>query len=298
MPNLSLSDLSLCKDAFNINATTKFILDGHYDRIALQFPDDLLKYSSMISSKLSETGKEIYVLADTTFNSCCVDEIAAQHVNAQLIVHYGHACMSFTRNIDVYYVFPQAELKFTHFLDAIRDLDSKPVLIFWDPKYHYLIQDLKEFMNCDPIGDRILWSQLDTIFQKENDQVDKDSSIGKIGLRSFDLGSSELSDVHCIYIGQESLSSLNIQLSTLESKGFSIYDPESLSLCMNSASKLISKRYYLVQKAKDSERIGIVVGTFLGNYFRDDDDNYWFRKSRPRIFIQRWISMFLNLFRN
>jgi hypothetical protein len=26
--------------------------------------------------------------------SCCVDEVAAQHVDADAIVHYGHACMS------------------------------------------------------------------------------------------------------------------------------------------------------------------------------------------------------------
>jgi diphthamide biosynthesis protein 2 len=268
MPS-SVKDLSFDSNAFNINETIKFILNGSYDRIALQFPDELLKYSSMISSKLSETGKDIYVLADTTFNSCCVDEIAAQHVNAQLIVHYGHACMSFTRHIDVYYVFPQDELDFVHFEAAVKELDYKHLLMFWDPKYHHLIEDLKKFMK----NDAIIWSSLDTVFQKEadvkvirNDQ-EADARKGKIGQRSFDLDNIEFSDVHCIYIGQESLSSLNIQLSTLSSKGFSIYDPESLSLSMNSASKLVSRRYHLVQKAKDAERIGIVVGTFLGNYF-------------------------------
>ena len=26
--------------------------------------------------------------------SCCVDEVAAQHVDADVMVHYGYACMS------------------------------------------------------------------------------------------------------------------------------------------------------------------------------------------------------------
>jgi len=30
----------------------------------------------------------------TSFRSCCVDEVAAQHVDADLIVHYGHTCLS------------------------------------------------------------------------------------------------------------------------------------------------------------------------------------------------------------
>jgi len=27
-------------------------------------------------------------------SSCCVDEVSAQHVDADVVVHYGHACMS------------------------------------------------------------------------------------------------------------------------------------------------------------------------------------------------------------
>ena len=26
--------------------------------------------------------------------SCCVDEVAGEHVNADIIVHYGRACLS------------------------------------------------------------------------------------------------------------------------------------------------------------------------------------------------------------
>lgn len=36
----------------------------------------------------------IFVLADTTYGSCCVDEVAAAHVDAQCVVHFGRACLS------------------------------------------------------------------------------------------------------------------------------------------------------------------------------------------------------------
>lgn len=26
--------------------------------------------------------------------SCCVDEVAAEHINADVVVHYGRACLS------------------------------------------------------------------------------------------------------------------------------------------------------------------------------------------------------------
>jgi diphthamide biosynthesis protein 2 len=82
-------------------------------QVALQFPDELLCDSVPIYHSLKravDSNTELYVLADTSYgrcgphlfthqyrltgNSCCVDEVAAQHVDADAVVHYGHACMS------------------------------------------------------------------------------------------------------------------------------------------------------------------------------------------------------------
>jgi diphthamide biosynthesis protein 2 len=39
------------------------------------------------------TSLKLYILGDTSYGSCCVDEVAAQHVDAQFIIHYGNACL-------------------------------------------------------------------------------------------------------------------------------------------------------------------------------------------------------------
>lgn len=36
----------------------------------------------------------LFVMADTAYGSCCVDEVGASHVGADCVVHYGHACLS------------------------------------------------------------------------------------------------------------------------------------------------------------------------------------------------------------
>lgn len=36
----------------------------------------------------------VQILADTNYGSCCVDEVAAEHMSADAIVHYGRACLS------------------------------------------------------------------------------------------------------------------------------------------------------------------------------------------------------------
>lgn len=73
-----------------------------------QFPDELLKYSTKVVSSLrnkllslkasnaSEVDEDVglFVMADTTFGSCCVDEVGASHINADCVIHYGHTCLS------------------------------------------------------------------------------------------------------------------------------------------------------------------------------------------------------------
>lgn len=84
-----------------------------YKAVALQFPDELLPDSVRVVQALTNavtqrTGDSVipklFVLADTTFSSCCPDEITAQHYHADAIVHFGYACLSRTLRLPVFYV--------------------------------------------------------------------------------------------------------------------------------------------------------------------------------------------------
>jgi diphthamide biosynthesis protein 2 len=82
-------------ELYEIDRTVTRIQEGGYKRIALQFPDEFLADAAAVSNKLSEkTGQDIFILADTSYGSCCVDEVAAEHVSADLVVHYGRSCLS------------------------------------------------------------------------------------------------------------------------------------------------------------------------------------------------------------
>lgn len=75
-----------------------------------QFPDELLKDSTRVVSALrnkicslreSDTERQgdskevrLFVMADTTYGSCCVDEVGALHADADCVIHYGHSCLS------------------------------------------------------------------------------------------------------------------------------------------------------------------------------------------------------------
>lgn len=79
-----------------------------------------------------EQPPKLYILADTSYGTCCVDEVAAEHVNADVVVHYGRACLSPTARLPVIYVFTHKPLPLEPLVKAFRetypDLTSKIII--------------------------------------------------------------------------------------------------------------------------------------------------------------------------
>ncbi|RWW66657.1 hypothetical protein BHE74_00025970 [Ensete ventricosum] len=116
--------------------------------LCCQFPDELLKDSPRVAKALrSELGEgvRLFVMADAAYGSCCVDEIAASHVDAECVVHYGHACMSPTSTLPAMFVFGKASIDIKNCADLIgRCLSStdKPILVFrYDADERRLLED-------------------------------------------------------------------------------------------------------------------------------------------------------------
>lgn len=63
-------------NASDLNRTIKFIREGSFSRVCLQLPDELLNFAVQIEEQLKKhVDANIYVLADTSYGSCCVDEV-------------------------------------------------------------------------------------------------------------------------------------------------------------------------------------------------------------------------------
>lgn len=79
-----------------------------------------------------EAPTKFYILADTSYGNCCVDEVAAEHVNADVVVHYGRACLSPTSRLPVIHVFTHRSLPMDPLVRAFKetftDLPSKIIL--------------------------------------------------------------------------------------------------------------------------------------------------------------------------
>lgn len=126
---LSVGSASESAD-MDVNATAEHIVRGGYRRVALQFPDAELAHAEQVFQQLqaavralearrdaesandgvpsdeSPTGAaELFVLADTSFDGYQLDFVAAQHVCADLVIHYGDADLEAEGPIDARFVF-------------------------------------------------------------------------------------------------------------------------------------------------------------------------------------------------
>jgi diphthamide biosynthesis protein 2 len=154
------------RELYEIDRTARDIRDGGWTRVALQFPDLMLRDASWVVGALeaallqledrtvdeakqemgqhhshlpeSPSGRagvieRLYVLADTSYSACCIDEIAAEHVDAQVVVHYGRACLSPTSRLPVIYVFTKQSLDLdtaaTAFEKEFPDKGTKVVML-------------------------------------------------------------------------------------------------------------------------------------------------------------------------
>jgi 2-(3-amino-3-carboxypropyl)histidine synthase len=64
-------------------------------KIGLQFPEGLQMFACLLSDILVEFGdlSECIILADVVFGACCVEDLTANELNLDLLVHYGHSCL-------------------------------------------------------------------------------------------------------------------------------------------------------------------------------------------------------------
>ncbi|TFY68798.1 hypothetical protein EVJ58_g804 [Rhodofomes roseus] len=264
------------EDYYEIDRTVEQIRKGDYKRIALQFPDDLLHDSVPLYRRLKARlgqGRELYVLADTSYGSCCVDEVAAQHVDADAMVHYGHACMSQTSRLPVFYVFGKKPIDPTDCVDKLvqtlassssanpRDATMLQLDVAYAHRADAILEKLRAAL---PSTTKILYSPIPNMTHPSAplSTIETSPQNGPAATDGQRKGETTSEDCNILYVGGESLSLTNLLMTHASCEVYS-YDPQTMSTRLESArtNKLLMRRYAVVQKARDADVFGILVGT-------------------------------------
>ncbi|XP_057671047.1 2-(3-amino-3-carboxypropyl)histidine synthase subunit 2 [Diorhabda carinulata] len=230
-------------DVYELNRCAQWIQLNKFKKVCLQFPDYLLPDSSNVILKLQSILKTtLYLLGDTAYESCCVDYIAAAHINADAIIHFGPVCFSKSSAaipfINIYEKLPLNidQLK-DNFKETFKD-ENQQVVVIIDVGYIHLFDKIKSILESYP---NIMLQRIDEMATCSSGQT-------------------------VFFIGSNEMKLLNVALSL---KPLNLYYYEGSIKLFEATNKIIRRRNYVVEKIKDSETIGIIIGTLgVKNYLK------------------------------
>ncbi|KAK6517714.1 Diphthamide biosynthesis protein 2 [Arthrobotrys conoides] len=267
---------------YETDRTVDWILSNNYSRITLQFPDDLLRDSTLVETALQdglrkgrksesvvdgidglkvedngiEKERKIYILADTSYGSCCVDEVAAEHAEADCIVHYGRACLSPTNRLPVLHIFTTLPLDLQALISSFISTfpeKSTPVVLTSSLPYSSHIPTIYESLSSEGYTSLFASSVIHN----------PSSPIPNRTCPSTDI----ISTYHILHIDQP-LTSLILTLSTLTSStSLQIFDPKTNSISSSASNRLLLRRYALLSHIRAAGIFGILINTLSSNNY-------------------------------
>ena len=266
-------------------------------RVALQFPDEALIDSVPLFHALqralrtlTDDPPQLYVLADTSYGSCCVDEVAAAHVAADAVVHYGHTCLSPTARVPALYVFPRHAIDAADAAAGLRraahELDlahAQALVLTYDVAYAHAADAVAAELARDaPHGLPLVVSHTDTHPAYEarlaarahgsGDARPSPRADAPSALATSLLGAGRtvalppgvaLEHTAVLYLGPESRALTHLLLALGAQHPVASYDPRTQRARTETGrtNRLLMRRYATIQKARDASVIGLVIGT-------------------------------------
>ena len=281
--------------------------DSFSCRVALQFPDELLEDAPEVSAAFSQTLGDsalVFVLGDTSFGACCCDEVSAQHLDASILVHYGHACLSPTSSLPVLYSFGVTEFDVQACVDGVQQQQQQKeqpenILLLYQVQYHRAMTELERQLR-ERSGINVVTGQIPQPQRRSDKSTNDNGHTGTaneaesttiqeaehpINNDTFVVGglqvpsNIDLSSYTLFFVGDDNKSRqyVNIMLRFLSMP--SEQAPSQYWTCSPFSQELktslppflqrqLNRRFYLTQKARDAHVYGILVGTLSQLHFQ------------------------------
>ena len=305
--SLSPSEAAAFDAEWDIKSSASFASSHTAGPVALQFPDHLVQHgirvASRLSSLLAQEGSSVQVvlLADSAYAGCCVDEVAAEHVNASAIIHYGPACLTATARLPVHYVFrhdPATKTEYAQWAAALcpqeshASPDSNPLLdlasqvwsvvaegvrsvvVCYEVAYGTIAEDVVGALSAAEGGEGRGVVMMKMAIGEEEEEEEEGGETGEgvlyeMGGFSFEL-ESPIEDGKETFVfltnteGVEESSPLRTALQMNHpTVPMVVVDVEGrrVEVDRSKTSRALMKRYMMMEKVKSASVIGLLVGT-------------------------------------
>uniref|UniRef100_A0A0N4ZS82 2-(3-amino-3-carboxypropyl)histidine synthase subunit 2 n=1 Tax=Parastrongyloides trichosuri TaxID=131310 RepID=A0A0N4ZS82_PARTI len=256
LKSLSTNDI---KNFFEIDKCIKWIVQNNFKRISLQFPDSYLCFASFVVQEIEKEIKDakLYILADTSYRSCCVDDIAAEHAKCDSLIHFGESCLTLTScRIPVLYILGNLPICMETILNFLsnNNIEEENIVLLYESSYNKHGMEIFDLLKSTFKDKNIIHCNIPT--ESCNKLV--------LGRNVPENLNEDIENAFIFFVGSESSPLLTLWMMTfINISQALVYDPIQNKIEFNniSSSKLLRKRLFLIEKVKDAQTIGLVVGT-------------------------------------
>ena len=248
---------------FDIDTLVNFINSNEsLNNISLQFSPELqnefqIQLYSLLKDKIN-SNKKLFIIGDTSYSSCCCDEVTAMHLNVDIIIRVGSSCFTRNSKIPIYFLyqnltFSKEEIDVVREkIKEIKEKEGDNCIIFYNEQTKKnLIDKIRNEFSV----------QLADI---DNDDIQnkKEGLLYGRNIKGFEITSF----TNIIYIGKES----DILITELSAryvnsiKSINIIDMHQLTIekiSTTSINPFLYRRFNLIEKAKQSQTFGILIGS-------------------------------------
>ena len=224
-----------------------------------------------------EEAEELFILGDTAYGACCVDEIAAEHVEAQVVVHYGRSCLSPTARLPVIYVFTKRPLSLPRVVEAILQTypnrKASKIILMADVAYAHHLPTLSEILRRDDDKEKSFGNVFATAIRHDPSSLIPNRTVPDAVVES-ENAEEELKSWSLFHIS-EPPQSLLLTLSSRVSVSY-VYPVDkdgngsqnvSSQAASTTTAALLRRRYALLASLKTASIFGILINTLsVKNY--------------------------------
>jgi 2-(3-amino-3-carboxypropyl)histidine synthase len=239
--------------SFEVHKTVHRIRSLGARRVALQMPEGLLMYASVLADifRAHCSNAETLVLGDVTYGACCVDDLTAAALGADLLVHYGHSCLVPVQNsvIPMLYVFVHISFDPSHLLRCLKENFPKRSSIA-------LVGTIQFVDTLHAIRDEVA-----ACFGSENVKIPQARPLSPGEL--LGCTSPAFTDVdHLVYVGDGRFHLESAMIANPKLPAYR-YDPYSKAFTREEYAHdvMLSQRRSAIATSSKGSRFGIIMGT-------------------------------------
>ncbi|KAF2791403.1 diphthamide biosynthesis protein [Melanomma pulvis-pyrius CBS 109.77] len=222
--------------------------------------------NTLITDRGEDSAEKLFILADSSYGACCVDEVAAEHVDADVVVHYGRSCLSPPSRLPVIYVFTTPPLDLASVISTFRqtytDKHQKVILMADIPYSHHiptLHARLQEDGYTDTYATEIVHNPSSLLPNRSVPPVSVDS---KETLREYQLFHVSEPPTSLLLTLSSRVGAIHIYPTSTGTA-----DTATPSVVLASSARSLNRRYALLTSLSTASVFGILVNTLsVKNY--------------------------------